>query len=210
MKILHVGATGLVGRLVLSRLLASAQVTEVIAPTRRPLDVVNPRLRNPVVDFEALPEGAGWWAVDGVVCTLGTTIAEAGSQVAFRRVDHDYPLLVARRARMQGANRFVLNSALGANARSSLFYNRVKGELEEALAALDYPSLVLVRPGLIDGERIRPRPGEGRALAVSRLLRPLLPMKWRPSRAGRIADALVAAVLHPPAGRHVVEADRLA
>lgn len=206
MNILHVGASGLVGQLVLARLLESQDVARVVAPTRRPLDTTHPRLHNPMVDFDALPEDADWWAVDAVICTLGTTIADAGSQAAFRRVDHDYPLQVARLARRHGARAYALNSAMGANARSSIFYNRVKGELEDALAALDYPSLVLVRPGLIDGERTRPRAGEGRALAVSRLLRPLLPMKWRPSRATRIADALVDAALHPVPGRQVVDA----
>ena len=210
MKILHVGATGLVGRLVLERLLGSPQVARVVAPTRRTLGITHPRLHNPVVDFEALPEDADWWAADAVICTLGTTIADAGSQAAFRRVDHDYPLQVARLARRQGARAYALNSAMGANARSSIFYNRVKGELEDALAALGYPSLVLVRPGLIDGERERPRAGEGRALAVSRVLRPLLPMKWRPSRAMKIADALVDAAVHPLPGRRVVEAGALA
>lgn len=210
MKILHVGATGLVGKLVLSRLLDAGRVSQVIAPTRRALDIGHPKLLNPVVDFDALPEDAGWWAVDAVVCTLGTTIDNAGSRAAFRHVDHDYPLHVARLARGQGARTYALNSAMGANAASSIFYNRVKGELEDDLAALDYPSLVLVRPGLIDGERTQSRPGEARMLAISRLLRPLLPMKWRPSRAGRIADALVEAAIAPPPGRSVVEADRLA
>ena len=210
MNILHVGATGLIGTLVLQRLLDAPQVARVIAPTRRPLRLTHPRLFNPVVDFDALPADAEWWAADAVICTLGTTMAAAGSKDAFRRVDHDYPLQVAQLARRHGARVSALNSALGANARSPIFYNRVKGELEDALAALDYPSLVLVRPGLIDGQRERPRAGEGRALAVSRLLRPLLPKKWRPSRAERIADALVDAALHPPPGRSVVEADRLA
>ena len=210
MKILHVGATGLVGRLVLRRLLDTPGVTRVIAPTRRPLDTQHPHLLNPVIDFDSLPEDAEWWDVDAVICTLGTTIAIAGSQAAFRRVDHDYPLQIARLARKYGAKTYVLNSAMGANARSSVFYNRVKGELEEALAALDYESLVLVRPGLIDGERAESRPGEARLLAVSRFLRPILPMKWRPSRAERIADALVDAALNPPRGLTVVEADQLA
>lgn len=210
MNILHVGATGLVGQLVLTRLLASPDVTRVTAPTRRPLDIQHPRLHNPVVDFDALPEDAPWWAVDSVICTLGTTMADAGSQAAFRRVDHDYPLRVAQLARRHGAHAYALNSAMGASARSSIFYNRVKGELEDALAALDYPSLVLVRPGLIDGERSQSRAGEGRALAISRLLRPLLPMKWRPSRAEHIADALVDAALHPPPGCSVVDASTLA
>ena len=88
MNILHVGATGLVGRLVLARLLASPSVSRVVAPTRRPLGIEHPRLLNPVVEFDALPEAAEWWAVEAVICTLGTTIADAGSQAAFRRVDH--------------------------------------------------------------------------------------------------------------------------
>ena len=217
MQVLHVGATGLVGQLVLSRLLDAPGVSRVIAPTRRPLVVASAiesaigrhALLNPVVDFEALPATAGWWAVDAVICTLGTTMADAGSKPAFRRVDHDYPLLVARLARDHGASTFALNSAMGANARSSIFYNRVKGELEDALATLGFPSLVVVRPGLIDGERARVRAGEGRALAVSRLLGPMLPKRFRPSRAVRIADALVDAVLHPRPGRHTVEADQL-
>ena len=208
-RVLLVGATGLVGQSVLRLALAHPQVAQVIAPTRRALPA-HARLLNPVVDFEALPEDADWWAVDAVICTLGTTIADAGSRAAFRRVDHDYPLQVARLARRHGARVYALNSAMGANARSAIFYNRVKGELEDALAALDYPSLVLVRPGLIDGARERPHAGEGRALAVSSLLRPLLPGKWRPSRAVRIADALVDAALQGMPGRHVVEAAELA
>lgn len=210
MNILHIGATGLVGRLVLPRLLDAPQVTRVFAPTRRPLEIQSPRLTNPVIDFDALAEDAEWWAVDAVICTLGTTISDAGSQQAFRRVDYDYPIQVATLARKHGANTYALNSAMGANARSSIFYNQVKGELEDALAALDYPSLVLVRPGLIDGERAQSRPSEARLLALSRFLRPVLPMKWRPSRAERLADALVDAALNPLPGRSVVEADQLA
>ncbi|MBP3984279.1 NAD-dependent dehydratase [Pseudoxanthomonas helianthi] len=210
MKILHVGSTGLVGKLVLQRLLAQPLVTQVIAPTRRVLGFAHPRLLNPVVDFDALPEDAEWWSVDAVVCTLGTTIKQAGSKDAFRRVDHDYPLHVARLARARGARIYALNSSVGANAGSSIFYSQVKGELEAALTALDYPSLVLAQPGLIDGHREEHRPGEAFALTLSRALRPLLPTKWRPSRAERIADALVEAALHAPPGRTVIGPERLA
>lgn len=210
MEILHVGATGLVGRLVLQRLLDAPEAVRVVAPTRRPLGIDHPRLLNPVVDFDALPGKADWWAVDAVACTLGTTMADAGSREAFRKVDFDYPMQVARLARARGARACVLNSAKGANARSAVFYSRVKGELEDALSALDYPSLVLVRPGLIDGERNRPRPGERAALVLSRALRPVLPTGWRASNADRIAQVMVDAALQPPPGRHVVEADRLA
>lgn len=99
MNILHIGATGLVGGLVLARLLDAPQVARVIAPTRRSLELEHPALVNPRVDFEALPVDADWWNVDAVICTLGTTMADAGSKAAFRRVDNDYPLLVARLAR---------------------------------------------------------------------------------------------------------------
>lgn len=210
MNILHVGATGLVGKLVLQRLLAHPLIAQVVAPTRRALGFPPSRLLNPVVDFDALPEDADWWSVDAVICTLGTTIKQAGSKDAFRRVDHDYPLHVAKLARARGARTYALNSAFGANAGSSIFYNQVKGELETALAALDFPSLVLVQPGLIDGQREESRPGEAFALTVSRALRPLLPPKWRPSRAERIAEALVEAALHAPPGRSVIGPERLA
>ena len=207
---LHVGATGLVGRLVLQRLLADARVAHVTAPTRRALGLTHARLRKPVVDFDALPEDAPWWRVDAVVCTLGTTLAQAGSRDVFRRVDLDYPLAVARLAHAQGARVFALNSAKGADPRSRVFYSRVKGELEAALSQVGFDALTLVRPGLIDGQRTEHRAGEALALAVSRAMRPALPRAWRPSRAARIADALVEAALAPRPGVTTVEAAELA
>lgn len=208
--VLHVGATGLVGRLVLQRLLVDARVQRVVAPTRRPLGITHPRLLDPVVDFDALPEDAAWWQVDAAVCTLGTTLAQAGSREAFRRVDFGYPLAVARLAHAHGASTFALNSAMGADPRSRVFYSRVKGELEQALSKIGFDALTLVRPGLIDGERTEHRTGEALALAVSRAMRPVLPRAWRPSRAERIADALVEAALAPRPGVTTVEAAALA
>lgn len=101
-RVLLIGATGLVGQSVLRQALQHPQVEQVIAPTRRPLPA-HARLLNPVVDFDALPSDADWWAVDAVICTLGTTIKKAGSQAAFRRVDHDLPLRVAQIALRHGA-----------------------------------------------------------------------------------------------------------
>jgi uncharacterized protein YbjT (DUF2867 family) len=210
MDILLVGGTGLVGRRVLQQLLDSAQVTRVTAPTRRPLAVRHARLHNPVLDFDALPGDAPWWQADAVICTLGTTLAAAGSREAFRRVDFDYPLDVARLAHAHGTRTYALNSAMGADATSRVFYNRVKGALENALGEVGFASLALVRPGLIDGQRSERRTGEAVALAVSRALRPLLPAQWRPSRAARIAEALVHAAVAPVPGVTVVEAAQLA
>lgn len=208
MKILHVGASGLVGQQVLAQLLADPRVAQVVAPTRRALPASHPRLLNPVVDFAALP-AAAWWDVDGVICTLGTTIARAGSQAAFRTVDVDYPLAVARMALAHGARVFALNSAMGADAGSRIFYNRSKGELEDALGLLGYPSLVLVRPGLIGGERAEVRRGERMATVVLRALAPVLPTRWQINPAACIATALVESVLAPVPGRVVIGSEQL-
>lgn len=140
-----VGATGLMGRHVLQRALADPRVDAIVAPTRRALPT-HAKLSSPSVDYEWLDEDASWWRADAVICTLGTTLRTAGSEAAFRRVDHDYPLAVARLARAHGTPTYVLNSAIGADAGSRFFYNRVKGELENALRLVGFDSLTLVRP----------------------------------------------------------------
>lgn len=207
-RLLLVGATGLVGQSVLQHALADPRVTQVVAPTRRALPA-DPKLTNPVVNFEALPEEAAWWSVDAVVCALGTTIKVAGSQGAFYRVDHDLPLQVARLALRHGARSYALNSALGASAASRVFYSRTKGELERDLRTLGYASLTLVRPGLIGGDRAESRPAERLAIAVTRGLEPVLPRRWRVVPAPRIAAHLLAAALDGRPGVHVLESERL-
>lgn len=208
MRLILAGATGLVGRHVLARALADPRVTHVVAPTRRPLPA-HPNLDAPLVDFDALPADAAWWRADAVICALGTTMKTAGSRDAFRRVDHDYPLAIADLARRHGTPVYVLNSAMGADAQSRVFYNRVKGDLESALRTRGFASLTLVRPGLIGGDRDERRLGETLATHVLRTLHPLLPRKWRINPAERIADALLDAALDPPAGVHVVASDAL-
>lgn len=208
MKLIIVGATGLVGSHVLAQALVHPAVTAVVAPTRKPLPA-HPRLEQPRVDFEHLPEDAGWWRVDALVCTLGTTMKIAGSREAFRRVDHDYPLRAAQLALRHGTPVMALNSALGADARSRFFYNRVKGELEQDLAPLGFQSLTFVRPGLIGGDRQAFRAGEGVMLRVLKLLGPLLPRGWRINPAERIAAALLQAALEARPGVHQVGSDQL-
>ncbi|KLJ00414.1 NAD-dependent dehydratase [Luteimonas sp. FCS-9] len=208
MRLLLVGATGLVGRHVLAQALADPRVATVAAPVRRALPA-HPKLQSPQVDFDRLPDDADWWRVDAAICTLGTTIRVAGSQAAFRRVDHDYPLDVARRVHAHGARAFALNSALGADAASRVFYNRVKGELERDLAAVGFASLTYVRPGLIGGDRDAFRLGERSAGVVLGALGPLLPPRWRINPATRIAAALLDAAVAAVPGTHVVGSERL-
>jgi uncharacterized protein YbjT (DUF2867 family) len=207
-RLLLAGATGLVGQATLRRALASARVRQVVAPTRKPL-TPHPKLLNPVVDFEALPPDAEWWRVDAVACALGTTIRDAGSQDAFRRVDHDYPLAIARHAHAHGTQAFALVSAMGADAGSRIFYSRTKGEIENALAAIGFTSLTLLRPGLLGGERVQHRGGERWALRVLGALDPVLPKRYRIVPAERVAQALLDAAMDAVPGRHVIPSEHL-
>lgn len=209
MKLLLVGSTGLVGRHVLAQALADPRVNAVVAPVRRALPD-RPGLFAPVVDFDALPADAPWWRADAVVCALGTTMRVAGSEAAFRRVDHDYPLAVARLSRSHGVQTYVLNSAVGADAQSRIFYNRVKGETERDLAALGFASLTLVRPGLIGGQRDEFRAGERVALLALGAMGPVLPRRWRINPADRIARVLLDAAIGAAPGMHVVASERMA
>lgn len=189
------GATGLVGRVILEGLLADNSVAAVHALGRRDPGVSHPKLTPHVVDFAALPPLP---QLDEVYLALGTTIKTAGSQAAFRAVDFDANLAVARAALDAGARRAGLVSAMGADAKSRIFYNRVKGETEEALSQLKFDGLVIARPSLLVGDREalgQPgRLGERVATVFSRLLRPLIPANYRAIAAADVARALLARV----------------
>jgi uncharacterized protein YbjT (DUF2867 family) len=206
--LLLLGATGLVGGEVLRLAPDDSRVSRIVAPTRRPLAPA-PRLENPVIDFEDLPTEAPWWTVDAVICALGATIKAAGSRAAFRRVDHDYVIAIAQLTRSRGARAFALTSAIGANPRSRIFYNRVKGMVETGLEACGFPSLTIVRPGFIDGRRRESRPLERGAVELVRILGPFLPRRWRLNPASHIARALLEAAVGGERGRHVVRSEDL-
>ncbi len=189
------GATGLVGHALLARLLADPAVARVHALARRPLPP-HAKLVACAAEFDALDRALASVPSDAepdVFCALGTTIRTAGSQAAFRRVDHDYVLALARWAVAARARRFLVVSALGADAHSRNFYSRVKGETEDALRALPLRSLVIARPSLLAGDRAEWRLGERLALAATRPLRALIPAGVRPIDADDVAAALVAA-----------------
>jgi uncharacterized protein YbjT (DUF2867 family) len=194
-KALLAGASGLVGRELLGLLSESARYQQVHGLVRRPTTAPHRKLTEHVVDFEALPALP---AVDDVLIALGTTISAAGSEAAFRRVDHDYVVAVARAGRAAGATRLGLVSAMGADPSSRIFYNRVKGEAERDVAALGFGSVAIVQPSLLLGDRESlgqpPRLGE---VWARRLLGPIsgiLPASFRPVRASDVAAALLAAV----------------
>lgn len=207
--VLIAGATGAVGREVLRLALANEkQVAQVVAPTRRALSP-HPRLENPLVEFDQLTGSEPWWDVDAVICALGTTIKKAGSQEAFRRVDHEYPLVVARHALMHGARSYALNSSVGADAGSKSFYLRTKGEVERDLDALGYCSYTIVRPSVIWGERQEVRLGESLAIFALTALKPVVPRRYRVVPAVRIAQALLDRALAGVPGRKVIESEEM-
>ncbi|NLB58801.1 MAG: NAD(P)H-binding protein [Gammaproteobacteria bacterium] len=209
MKLLLLGATGLVGSHVLDMAIADERIDEVIAPTRRPLPE-RAGLVAPLVDFDYLPEDAPWWRAEAVICALGTTMRKAGSREAFRRVDHHYPLQAARIARGHGVPTFVLNSAMGADRHSRYFYNRVKGELERDLRQAGFESLTFVRPGLISGEREEFRLAERVAEVALKAAGLVLPRKWRVNPAQHVALAMLEAAVEGRAGERTVESRELA
>jgi len=208
MKLLLLGATGLVGQAVLKQALAENRFTHIVALTRKPVSA-HPKLENPLVDFDHLPQNADWWKVDAVICTLGTTMRQAGSKEAFRRVDFEYPLAVAKLAKNHGASIFSLNSATGANPESRSFYNRTKGEIEAAIRATGFTSATFVRPGLISGDRKESRPLEDVANRLLSIFRPLIPKRYRPVSAEKIAAALVNAALEARPGCHIIESEAI-
>lgn len=201
-KVLLAGATGLVGGLILQALLADRTVSAVHALSRRPLNVHHPKLQVHIVDFSCLPALP---QADEVYLALGTTIKVAGSQAAFRAVDLEANLAVAQAAFEAGARRVGLVSAAGANAKSSMFYNRVKGELEDALKAMDLTALVIAQPSLLldyrDGLQQPTRLGERISIPIAKLLAPILPDTYRPVRARAVAQSLVKTI---PAAEGVI------
>ena len=207
-RVVVAGATGLVGRALLALLTSRPAApglprsSSLTALVRQPaqLAALPAGVKGQLVDLAALGRAGveGLPPLDWAVCCLGTTIRAAGSQAAFRAVDFDAVLAFARAAKVAGASRLAVVSAMGASARSSVFYNRVKGEMEQALIALDLPRLVIAQPALLLGERTSlgqaRRPGEALAQRWMPRLARLLPRSLRPIRADAVALAMISAL----------------
>jgi uncharacterized protein YbjT (DUF2867 family) len=196
-RALLAGATGLIGGFCLLRLLADPSYSEVKVWSRRPIALSHRKLSVELMDFSRMPVDHEHF--DRVFCCLGTTIGKAGSRKAFKRVDHDYPLALARYAKSAGAGMFLMVSALGANAGSRVFYNRVKGETENAISEVGLPGTIFFRPSLLLGPRRENRIGEKLGIMLSKAVTPLLIgrlSKYRPIEADAVAAAMIYAANH--------------
>lgn len=209
---LLIGASGLIGGHCLDFLLSGDDYGRVIALVRRFLPIDNPRLRQHTVDCNRLKDHFTGIAADDVYCCLGTTIKKAGSRQAFRKVDFAYPVETARLSLEKGATRFLLVSAIGADPGASIFYNRVKGEVEQAIDGLGFSGFSIFRPSLLLGTRKENRPAE----ALGQKILPHLsfvfkgPMqKYRPVEARAVAFAMAAAARKNRHGRQVFESHQI-
>ena len=209
MKLLLLGATGLVGSRTLKLALSNDVFSEVIAPTRKPL-APRDRLVNPVASrLEELTPALTSYELDAVICALGTTQAKAGSKEAFRYVDHELPIAFGKAAHTAGVETYAIVTAMGASEDSMSFYYRTKGEVERAVKEIGFRSLTICRPSLIGGERNEARRAEGAALSLARLLAPILPKKFQVNPADVIAAALLNAVIVAKTGCRWISAEEM-
>lgn len=185
------GSTGLIGTQLLKILLESDRYDVVKAKTRSQLDITHPKLVVIKVDYARLDDYRSDLKADDVFCCLGTTMAKAKTKKKFREIDFLYPLSLAKIAKEVGAKQFMLVSALGADKRSSVFYNQIKGELEEAIKPLDFEALHIFRPSLLLGLREEKRPGEDAAKFVYKIFWFLIPDKYKAIEAVKVAQAML-------------------
>jgi uncharacterized protein YbjT (DUF2867 family) len=206
------GATGLVGRACVDLLLAEPDVRAVHALVRCKTGRRHLKYLDHLVDWRKLENGrvVGKNGLDAALCCLGTTLRDAGSQAAFRQVDHDFVVAFAHFAKARGADTFVLVSAMGADPQSRVFYNRVKGDVESSVKALGFRSLTILRPSFLEGDRgDHKRVGEWLGIRAAKALGPLVPMRYRPVDARKVALAMLAAALSGSPGTTIVESDAL-
>lgn len=199
------GSTGLVGSHLLQLLLNDDYYDVVKAVSRSPIRTIHPKLENIVLDFDRMKEHHDKLKADDVFCCLGTTIKKVKTKEKFRKVDFDYPLELARLTKAKGAEQYLLISALGADKKSNIFYNQVKGEVEEAISEIIFKSYHIFRPSLLMGDRKESRSGEEAGKVFFKYLGFLVPKKYRGIDSSKVARAMYAIARQRLQGLHIHE-----
>ena len=203
----------MVGGHCLELLLKSDRYSQVISVGRRDLPLIHPKLEQKIIDFNKLASYAPDLAVDDVYCCLGTTIKQAGSKEAFYKVDHTYVLDLARITANKGASQFIVVSAMGADANSMIFYNKVKGEMERDIQQLGFETVHILRPSLLLGDREEHRTGEELASKIMKPLSNLMvgPLKkYKPIEAETVAKAMLQVASQQQKGVFIHSSDEIA
>jgi uncharacterized protein YbjT (DUF2867 family) len=211
-KALILGASGLIGSHLLTLLLQDDAYTTVRILVRNPIDKKHAKLEQVKVDFNYLQYYKASFSVDDVFCCLGTTIKKAGSQEAFYKVDATYPFEAAKLAKQQGSHQYLIVTAMGADKNSRIFYNRVKGEVEEKIDSLQFPSFHIFRPALLLGERHETRTGEAIAQKIMPLFNFLMIgglKKYKPIEGSKVAQAMLKIAKQQISGKHIYASDQL-
>lgn len=200
------GASGLIGKFCLSYLLMDKNYSKIIVLSRTAFPLKDPKIENIVCNFDQLAQYAEQLVADDVYCCLGTTIAVAGSKENFKKVDLEYPLNLARITKQKGAKQYMLVSAMGADANSSIFYNKVKGELQDSLISLGFRTLHIFQPSLLTGLRKEFRLGERIAQVFMNVFKPLMLgslKKYKPIEGMVVAYAMHKKATEELQGLHI-------
>lgn len=203
------GSTGLIGSQLLQLLLTDTYYDVVKAISRKPLEISHHRLENIVLDFDRLTEYRDTLKADDVFCCLGTTIKKVKTKEKFRKVDFDYPVELAKLTRTNGTEQYLLVSALGADKNSKIFYNQVKGEVEEAIGKIGFTTFHIFRPSLLMGDRSESRSGEEAGKIFFKYLGFLVPRKYKGIDSVKVARAMQQLAAKPQQGIYIHESEYL-
>lgn len=203
------GGTGLIGSQLLKLLIADERYTKVKCLTRNKLPVEHEKISIIQTDGSNINDVADSLQADDVFCCLGTTIKKAKTKEAFKKIDFEYPLQLANLTKASGAKQFLLVSALGADAHSSVFYNQVKGEVEAAIEAVGFSAFHIFRPSLLLGPRAEERSAEDAAKVFFRLFGFLIPRKFKAIDSAKVANAMWQMAKKEESGKFVYESQSL-
>ncbi len=219
---LIIGASGLVGKQLLTLLLSSPVYTKVVVLARSPLAIRHEKLIEWIIDFDNIEQQLLQWPaiqqkhsldsnhkIDDIYCTLGTTIKKAGSKQAFYRVDHHYPLVLAKHFHRLGATVFAIVTAVAANKNSLIFYNKVKGLIEADLQTIGYQQLIIVRPSMLSGDRQEFRLGEQISSRLMSIFAVIIPKRYQIIAAAKVAEAMLSYAQSGKVGISVVESEKI-
>jgi len=201
-----IGATGLVGKQLVQQLLENQSFEIVRIFVRRDSGIQHPKLDQQIIDFKDETTWAKKLTGDVLFSALGTTLKQAGSKEKEYKVDFTFNLNFATKAKENGIENYVLISSIGANAKSRIFYTRMKGELDEAVKKLNFKNLAILRPSSLTGERKEKRPAEIISIPVLNFLTRFMLKKYRPIKDETVAQAMINAVLKPNPEKTIWEA----